>query len=127
MKTVEGFRPVALNVGVRDIEEAIEFYEAVFEAKLEVAKADGRPVHARWQFGEGDSLFLLNLRERDADEPHRHHTTAFGFNAKHLEEIHRRAVAAGAQEHFPPTDEEGLPRHSRFQDPSGNRIVLWQA
>jgi len=57
VKTVEEFRPVALNVGVRDIEEAIEFYEAVFEAELEVSKADGRPVHARWQFGEGDSFF----------------------------------------------------------------------
>ncbi|MCA1681232.1 MAG: VOC family protein [Actinobacteria bacterium] len=127
MKTVEEFRPVALNVGVRDIEETIEFYEAVFEAKLEVGTADSRPVHARWQFGEGDSFFLLNMRERGSDEPHRHHTTAFGFNVKDLEETHRRAVAAGAQEHFPPMDEEGLPRHSRFQDPSGNRVVLWQA
>jgi predicted enzyme related to lactoylglutathione lyase len=37
-----------------------------------------------------------------------------------------RALAAGAIEHFPPRDEPGLPRHSRFADPSGNRIVLWQ-
>ncbi len=127
MQSVTGFRPVALNVGVRDIEKAIEFYEAVFEAKLEVGKADGRPVHARWQFGEGDSFFLFNMRTRGQDEPHCDHTTAFGFNVEDLDATHRRAVAAGAREHFPPTDEEGLPRHSRFQDPSGNRVVLWQA
>lgn len=73
MEAVTGFRPVAINVGVRDLEEAITFYEAVFEVS------------------------------------------------------ESRAVAAGAKEHFPPVEEPGLPRHSRFADPSGNRVVLWQA
>ncbi len=127
MEPVKGFRPVAVNVGVRDIEEAIEFYEAVFEAKLEVRQVDGRPVHARWQFGEGDSFFLFNVRQRGPKEPHRDHSTAFGFSVDDLDATHRRAVEAGATEHFGPMDEEGLPRHSRFQDPSGNRVVLWQA
>ncbi len=127
MESVKGFRPVAINVGVRDLEEAIEFYEAVFGVELEVGRADGRPVHARWQFGEDDSFFLFNMRERGPNEPHRDHTSAFGFNVEDLDATHDRAVAAGAQEHFAPVDEEGLPRHSRFQDPSGNRIVLWQA
>lgn len=77
MEAVTGFRPVAINVGVRDLEEAITFYEAVFEATFEVSES--------------------------------------------------RAVAAGAKEHFPPVEEPGLPRHSRFADPSGNRVVLWQA
>ncbi len=127
MDSVKGFRPVAINVGVRDLEEAIEFYEAVFGAKLEVSRADGRPVRAHWQFGADDSLFLFNMRERGRNEPHRDHTSAFGFNVEDLDETHGRAVAAGAQQHFAPVEEEGLPRHSRFQDPSGNRIVLWQA
>jgi len=38
--------------------------------------------------------------ERGSDEPHWHHATAFGFNVGDLEETHRRAVAAGALEHF---------------------------
>ncbi|MDQ3678654.1 MAG: VOC family protein [Actinomycetota bacterium] len=127
MESVQGFRPVAINVGVRDIEEAIEFYERAFGTKLEVAEGDGRPTHARWQFGEGDSFFLFNIRERGHDDPHREHISAFGFNVEELDAVHRRAIAAGAKEHFAPMDHPGLPRHSRVEDPSGNRIILWQA
>jgi len=123
---VRGFRPVAINVGVKDIEEAIRFYEDVFGTTFEVEESSGRPVHARLQFGEDDSFFLFNMRERGPNEPHRDHTSAFGFVVDDLEAAHRRAVAAGAREHFGPVDEEGFPRHSRFEDPSGNRVVLWQ-
>lgn len=124
MQAASGFRPVAINVGVRDLEEAITFYEAVFGVPLDVSSARD---HARWAFGEGDSFFLFNLRRRDAGEVHRDHTSAFGFNVSDLDATHARAVAAGAGAHFPPVEEEGLPRHSRFQDPSGNRVVLWEA
>ncbi len=126
MESVKGFRPVAINIGVSDIAEAVEFYEAVFEAKLEVDQSDGRPRHARWQFGADDSFFLFNIRERGPDEPHRGHVSAFGLVVDDLDATHRRAVAAGARQHFAPMDQPGLPRHSRFEDPSGNRIVLWQ-
>jgi predicted enzyme related to lactoylglutathione lyase len=128
MEPVREFRPVAINVGVRDLEEAIDFYEGVFGAKLEVGMSGGRPVRARWRFGEGGSFFLFNLRERGTDEPHREHISAFGFSVQDVDATHARAVAAGARPHFAPIDdEEGLPRHSRLEDPSGNRIVLWQA
>jgi predicted enzyme related to lactoylglutathione lyase len=99
VESVKGFRPVALNVGVRGIEEAIEFYEGVFGANLEVSAADGPPTHARWQFGEGASFFLFNLRRRGGEDPHRDHISAFGFNVDDLEATHRRAIAAGAKEH----------------------------
>lgn len=123
---MKGFRPVAINVGVKNLEEAIAFYGNVFEVTFETDEVDGCPVHARLRFGEGDSLFLFNLRERGPNEPHRDHTSAFGFVVEDLESTHRRAVAAGAMAPFGPVDEEGLPRHSRFEDPSGNRVVLWQ-
>jgi predicted enzyme related to lactoylglutathione lyase len=126
MEPVSGFRPVAINVGVRDLAEAVAFYEATFGVPFEVRDVDGRPVHARLQFGEGESFFLFNLRERGAHEPHRDHVSAFGFVVDDLEATHRRAVAAGARQHFGPVDEPGLPRHCRFEDPSGNRVVLWQ-
>lgn len=124
MEAVTGFRPVAINVGVRDLEEAIAFYEATFEATFEVSESRGRAVHACWRFGDGDSFFFFNLRRRDGDDPHRDHAGAFGFNVADLDGTHAWAVAAGAREHFPPVDEAGLPRHSRLQDPSGNRVVL---
>ena len=127
MESVREFRPVAINVGVMSLKEAIKFYEDAFGAKLEVREADGHPVHARWQFGESDSFFLFNLRERGPSDPHRDHRSAFGFSVADLEATHRRALRAGAKQHFAPTEEPGLPRHSRLEDPSGNRIVLWQA
>ena len=126
MQAVKGFSPVAINVGVKNMEEAINFYEALFGVNLETHESDGRPVHARLRFGDDDSFFLLNIRERGSEDPHRDHTSAFGFNVDDLEAAHCRAVAAGAKEHFAPMDQDGLPRHSRFEDPSGNRIVLWQ-
>jgi predicted enzyme related to lactoylglutathione lyase len=124
VEAVTGFRPVAVNVGVRDLEEAIRFYEAVFGAPLEVSPSRD---HARWVFGEGESFFLFNLRRRDPGDPHRDHVSAFGFGVSDLDATHARAVAAGGVEHFPPIEEAGMPRHSRFEDPSGNRIVLWGA
>ena len=126
MQPAKGCRPVAINVGVRDLAEAIAFYEDVFGVSFETDEVDGRPVHARLQFGHDESFFLFNMRERGADDPHRDHISAFGFVVDDLDAAHRRAVAAGAGEHFAPMDAEGLPRHSRFEDPSGNRVVLWQ-
>jgi predicted enzyme related to lactoylglutathione lyase len=126
MQPVEGCRPVAINVGVKNLDEAIEFYEAVFGVRFETDESEGRPVHARLVFGQDDSFFLFNMRERASDDPHRDHITAFGFVVDDLEGAHTRAVQAGAVEHFGPMDGGGMPRHSRFEDPSGNRIVLWQ-
>ncbi len=126
MEPVAGFRPVAINIGVRDIEEAVEFYERSFGARLETSQSGGLPVHARWQFGAGDSFFLFNIRERAPDDAHREHISAFGFVVDDLEAAHARALAAGATEHFAPMDHEGLPCHSHIEDPRGNRIVLWQ-
>ena len=126
MQPVEGCRPVAINVGVKNLDEAIEFYEAVFGVRFETDESEGRPVHARLMFGQDDSFFLFNMRERASDDPHRDHITAFGFVVDDLEAAHARAVQAGAAEHFAPMDGKGMPRHSRVEDPSGNRIVLWQ-
>ena len=126
MKPVEGCRPVAINIGVRNLPEAIAFYESVFGVTFDTDESDGHPVHARLVFGEGESFFLFNMRRRDPDDPHRDHTSAFGFVVDDLDAAHARAIAAGAREHLAPMDTEGLPRHSRVEDPSGNRIVLWQ-
>lgn len=39
-------------------------------------------MHARWQFGEDESFFLFNLRERVPDEPHREHISAFALTSR---------------------------------------------
>jgi DNA-binding transcriptional MerR regulator len=122
VEAAQGFRPVELNVGVRDLDEAVAFYEAVFAGAFERTRAG-----ASLRFGAGDSFFLLNLRRRGDDEPHRDHVTAFGFLVDDLEATHDRALAAGATEQFPPSDSPTTPRCSRFADTSGNRVVLYQA
>ncbi len=52
---------------------------------------------------------------------------AFGLSVPDVDAVHQRALAAGAKEHYPPVDGENQPRHSLFEDPVGNRCVLWQA
>jgi uncharacterized glyoxalase superfamily protein PhnB len=65
MKDIGGFRPVAINVGVKNIEEATEFYESMFGTN----EAEGRPVHARLRFGDDDSLAVRDpTYERGTDD-----------------------------------------------------------
>ncbi len=73
-----------------------------------------------------DGIGFLNFRVRSAVEPHFGHRTAFGLGVIGLEETHQRALAAGAVEHYPPSDGVNRPRSSRIEDPVGNRIVLWE-
>jgi predicted enzyme related to lactoylglutathione lyase len=123
MNGVKGCRLVAVNLGAADLARDVAFWEQVFQAQFE---ASSDPGGRRIVLGEGEGFSLLNLRQRGAAEPHARHTAAFGLQVPDVDAFHARALAAGAIEHFPPTDEPGLPRHSRFADPSGNRVVLWQ-
>ena len=123
MEGVTGCRVVALNLGAKDLDEAITFWEALFQARFEPSGEGGG---RRMVLGTGEQFFLFNIRERTVDEPHYGHLTAFGLLVEDVDEFHARALASGAKEHLPPIDTPGLPRHSRFEDPSGNRVVLWQ-
>jgi predicted enzyme related to lactoylglutathione lyase len=123
MEGVKGCRVVALNLGAKNLDQAIKFWEACFGAPFEDA---GDRTSKQLRLGTDDEFFLFNMRARAVDEPHYGHVTAFGLLVDDVDDFHRRALAAGAEEHVPPTDHPGLPRHSRFEDPSANRVVLWQ-
>ncbi len=122
----QDFRVVAINIGVPS-EEALgtarAFWGAVFGIYLENW---GGP---SWQIrlGPDDAFSFLNIRVRSENEPHHSHTAAFGLSVPDVDAVHQRALAAGAKEHYPPVDGENQPRHSLFEDPVGNRCVLWQA
>lgn len=126
MKRASDFGLAAVNIGV-DSEAALEiacaFWGELLGVQLEDWGHGGRQV----VLGEGDGLSFLNIRVRSTDEPQYGHRSAFGLGVIGLEEAHQRAVAAGATEHYPPTDGENMPRHSRFADPVGNRVVLWES
>ncbi len=126
MKSAADFRLVAVNIGVDSdaaLEVACTFWDEVLGTKLEDWGSGSRQV----VLGEGDAIGFLNIRVRSADEPQYGHRSAFGLGVIGLEEAHQRALAAGATEQYPPTDGENMPRHSRFADPVGNRVVLWES
>jgi DNA-binding transcriptional MerR regulator len=125
MQGVEGVRLVALNLGVTSLEEletATTFWSSLFGADFE----DWGGGSLQMRLGTGDDFYLMNFRLRDPEEAQYGHRAAFGLLVDDLDDFHRRALAAGAREQVPPTDAAGMPRHSRFEDPAGNRVVLWQ-
>jgi DNA-binding transcriptional MerR regulator len=125
MSTATDFRLATLNLGVDDetqLEAACAFWRAMFGAELEDWGQGSRQI----VIGRGDAVGYFNIRVRGADEPQHGHRAAFGLGVFGLEDAHARALAAGAVEHYGPTDGEHMPRHSRFADPVGNRIVLWE-
>ncbi len=125
LRGVAGARLVALNLGVTSPDElgtATRFWSTVFGGDFE----DWGQGSLQIRLGDGDDFYLFNFRIRGAEEPQYGHTSAFGLLVDDVDDFHLRALTAGAKEHFPPTDRQGMPRHSRFEDPIGNRIVLWQ-
>jgi predicted enzyme related to lactoylglutathione lyase len=119
------FRLVGVNIGV-DSADALEVACAFWGEVLGVALDDWGSGSRQVVVGEGDAVGFLNIRVRAADEPQYGHRSAFGLGVVGLDEAHQRAIAAGATEQYPPTDGENMPRHSRFADPVGNRVVLWE-
>ncbi|MGW7683889.1 MerR family transcriptional regulator [Kribbella sp. NPDC054772] len=126
MTSATDFALATINIGV-DSPEALDvactFWGELLGVQLEDWGSGSRQV----VLGEGDAISFLNVRVRSADEPQYGHRSAFGLGVLGLDQAHRRALSAGATEHYPPTDGENMPRHSRFADPVGNRIVLWES
>ncbi len=125
MQAVTGARVVALNLGVTsqaELDRARAFWGAVLGSPLE----DWGQGSQQLRLGPDEASCLFNIRIRSAHEPHYGHRSAFGLAVDDVDDFHRRALAAGAVEQFAPTDGHGMPRHSRFEDPVGNRVVLWQ-
>jgi DNA-binding transcriptional MerR regulator len=127
MPTAEAVKLVAVNIGVASAEEldtAARFWETVLETTLEDWNGQGRSRQAR--IGHDAHAFFFNLRVRGPEEPHHGHRSAFGISVADLDDVHGRALAAGAVEHYPPTEGEEQPRHCLVEDPVGNRAVIWQ-
>lgn len=126
MKSAAEFRLAAVNIGVDSdaaLDIACNFWGELLGVQLEDWGGGSRQV----VLGEGDAISFLNIRVRSTDEPQHGHKSAFGLGVVGLEDAHQRALTAGATEHYPPTDGENMPRHSRFADPVGNRVVLWES
>jgi predicted enzyme related to lactoylglutathione lyase len=113
-----GPRVVQVVVATHDMAEPVRFYRNVFGAPF-------MEDISSFQFGTSgtDSFFLLT-----ADNWHENPApSSFGVLVPDVNNVHRRAIEAGASEVDPPMDYAWKPRSSIIDDPSGNRILLSQA
>jgi DNA-binding transcriptional MerR regulator len=113
-----------VTINVTDLTKAIAFYQSAFAATFNEDISS-------FQFGTwpADDFFLLTVAH--GPDEHGQHlgptgTARFGLLVGDIDEAHRRALGAGATEHFPPEDRPWKPRSSCVIDPSGNLIDLYQ-
>jgi predicted enzyme related to lactoylglutathione lyase len=74
-----------------------------------------------------DSFFRIGIEPQCRNGEHPGRNTCFGFLVDDVDRMHIRAIDAGAIEVRPPQDYDWKPRTSIVDDPSGNRIALFQA
>jgi DNA-binding transcriptional MerR regulator len=117
-------RIVQVTINVSDLDAAIAFYQAAFDAVFQQEIMS-------FQFGTwpSDEFFLLSVAHEQNDHGvHQGPTGAsrFGLLVANVDETHQRALEAGAREIEKPYDAAWKPRGSSLLDPSGNRIDLSQ-
>jgi predicted enzyme related to lactoylglutathione lyase len=114
-----------VTINATDLEKAVEFYQAAFGATYneEITSLQ----FGTWPAG---NFCLLTI----AHEPNDHgqhkgpgRTARFGLLVGDIDDVHRRALDAGAREYYAPVDKPWKPRSSCVIDPSGNWIDLYQA
>jgi len=115
-------RPVQITIHADDLARAVDFYRSVFGGEFKEFSSSFE--FGTWKTG---SFFRLAIEPRDPHGDHPGRNTCFSFLVDDVDEIHTRAIAAGATEVSPPKDYDWKPRTSIVDDPSGNRIALHQA
>ena len=118
-------RPVQIKLSVENGESSVAFYKQAFGLDYEVARRTEHYDASAFVFGEygRDDFFLLWLID-DPDRFDRPGTSNFSLLVEDVDEMHARALAAGATEVVAPHDAQGMPRSSGVRDPSGNWIGL---
>lgn len=106
-----------VTVTVRDIDEAVAFYQAL-GLKLIVLS----PHYARFACPEGGSTFSVHVGEPDARS-----STVVYFENDSLDETVKTIAARGIRFDQEPADQRWLWREARLRDPSGNPICLFQS
>jgi DNA-binding transcriptional MerR regulator len=122
-----GCRPVQIKLAVDDVESSVAFYQQAFGLNYEVARRTQHHEGSAFVFSEyGQADFFLLWLLDDAERFDRPGTSNFSLLVDDVDQIHTRALSAGATEVFAPRDLEGMPRNSTVKDPSGNWIGLAQ-
>ncbi|MEL7002510.1 MAG: VOC family protein [Bacteroidota bacterium] len=113
----EGFGTVSPYLMVENPQELIDFLKDAFYAEeLERTINPNNGDIANVILKIGGSCFMIS-QGRDQFIPMR---TSFYLYVDDVDEMHKRAVAHGAEESFPPADMDYEDRQSGVIDPSGN-------
>jgi PhnB protein len=129
----EGFHTLTPFVYMTDIARAIDFYQKVFgaiEIEREEAEPGGRVTHAHLRFGDSPMLISDPTAPHAAEHAQKgwaRSPQALGGSPVHfyiyvddVDEVFKRAIAAGATLILPVKDQEWGDRTGGLQDPAGH-------
>jgi PhnB protein len=120
----DGFHTATPSVVVRDAAKAIDFYKKVFgaEERMRMPGPDGRIMHAEIKIG--DSIIFLSdeIPNMGGKSPQSvgAYTGGIYLYVPNVDEIHQRAVDAGAKSAGPVSDMFWGDRVGHFVDPFGH-------
>jgi PhnB protein len=117
----EGYTTVTPSITMRDTAKAIEFYKRAFGARERAIMRgpDGKVMHAEAQIGNSIVMFNDEVMGQRAADTLGGSPISFYLYVENIDEAHKKAVAEGAKELFPPTDMFWGDRMSNVQDPFG--------
>lgn len=106
-----------VTVTMVDLDEGWHFYRRLGLVPI----VDSRPKYIRFACPDGDSTFSLH------QGPQTHSSTTVYFECDDLDAVYTDLVTAGFQFSSMPTDQPWLWREAELFDPSGNRVILYNA
>lgn len=113
---------------VAGADAAIDFYRAVFDAteRIRVREPDGRIGHAELQIGDSVVMFADEFPEHGVPGPRSVGGTpvAISVHVADVDEVFRRALAAGSRCLRALADEAYGDRVGMFEDPFGHRWMV---
>jgi PhnB protein len=120
----EGFHTATPTLIVRNAADAIEFYKKVFDAeeRMRMPSPDGKIMHAELKIG--DSIIFLSdeFPNMGGKSPQTlgGHSGGVYLYVPDVDDVYRRAIAAGGKSSTPVTDMFWGDRHGNFTDPFGH-------
>jgi len=120
----DGFHTLTPHLTVKNADKALDFYQKALGAEvLHVSRmADGKVMHATIRIG--DSMLMLNdeFPGMGSVAPDSHTGFALHVYVDNVDDLFKKALAAGATQKMPLMDQFWGDRYGQVQDPFG---FLW--
>jgi PhnB protein len=120
----DGFHTATPSLVVRDAAKAIDFYKQVFgaEERMQMPGPDGKIIHAEIKIGDSIVFLSDEIPNMGGKSPQSvgAYTGGIYLYVPNVDEIHQRAVDAGAKSAGPVSDMFWGDRVGHFVDPFGH-------